>query len=140
GNPLDYATVQVFEGAMLRGGAKTDQFGNYTIKPLPQGKYTLKVAYPGFSSHLVQNILLGVNKRISIDIRMERKSKELNGVVITANKTRLIDASSPGNKSMTSSYSGIATSPTIVVNDAAAPTYYNATIRTESMSIGGGRS
>lgn len=140
GNPLDYATVQVFEGAMLRGGAKTDQFGNYTIKPLPQGKYTLKVAYPGFSSHLVQNILLGVNKRISIDIRMERKSKELNGVVITANKTRLIDASSPGNKSMTASYSGIATSPTIVVNDAAAPTYYNATISTESLSIGGGRS
>lgn len=140
GNPLDYATVQVFEGAMLRGGAKTDQFGNYTIKPLPQGKYTLKVAYPGFSSHLVQNILLGVNKRISIDIRMERKSKELNGVVITANKTRLIDASRPGNKSMTASYSGFATSPTIVVNDAAAPTYYNATISTESLSIGGGRS
>ena len=34
GQPMDFATVQVFDKGVSRGGAKTDINGNYKIKPL----------------------------------------------------------------------------------------------------------
>lgn len=139
GNPLDFASVQVFEGMMMRGGAKTDQFGNYKIKPLAPGKYKLKVTYAGFITQEIQSIVLGPDKRMNIDVRMDRKSVEQKEVAVKAYKTKLIDASSPGSKSMTLSYSSPA--PTVSTLDYAAnsPTYYNSSISSESLSIGGDR-
>jgi len=47
---LDYATVQAYEGGILKGGAKTDINGNYSIKPLSPGTYMIKVTYVGMKT------------------------------------------------------------------------------------------
>ena len=140
GNPLDFASVQVFEGALIRGGAKTDQLGNYKIKPLAPGKYTLKVTFAGYNTQEIQNILLGVDKRVNIDVRMERKSMQQKEVVVKAYKSKLIDASEPGKKSMTISYSSSA--PAVSTGDFSAIQggVYQRKESSESLSISGDRS
>ena len=100
GQPLDYASVQALEGGLVRGGNKTDQFGNYKIKPLQPGKYTIKVTFAGYSTQEIQNINVGVDKRVQVDIQMEKKPVSGPGVTIKEFKIKLVDASDPGKKSV----------------------------------------
>lgn len=118
GQPLDYASVQALEGGLVRGGNKTDQFGNYKIKPLQPGKYTIKVTFAGYSTQEIQNINVGVDKRVQVDIQMEKKPVSGPGVTIKEFKIKLVDASDPGKKSMTKEQ--IKTLPTIATGDFAA--------------------
>jgi hypothetical protein len=103
--PLDFASVQAFEGGILKGGAKTDENGNYRIKPLSPGKYTVKVSYLGFKAEELQGVLVGVDKRINVDFNLEKKgdggATTKGDIIIKEYKVKLIDAADPGKKTIT---------------------------------------
>jgi hypothetical protein len=102
GKPLDYASVQAFEGGILKGGSKTDENGNYKIKPLQPGRYTVKVTYLGYVSEERQGVLVGADKRVGQDFSLEKKSATTKkDVVITTFRRKLIDPGNPGGKGMT---------------------------------------
>lgn len=140
GQPLDFASVQALEGGLTRGGGKTDINGNYKIKPLSPGRYTIKVTFAGYKTQEIQNIVVGVDKRVNVDITMERKTVEKEGVTIKEFKVKLIDAGNPGNKSMTKEQ--IKTLPSISTGDFAAMQggVYQRKAGDASLSIGGDRS
>ncbi|MEZ5045497.1 MAG: carboxypeptidase regulatory-like domain-containing protein [Chitinophagaceae bacterium] len=101
GQPIDFAIVQAFEGGVQKGGAKTDLNGNFRIKPLSPGKYTLRVSYTGYNTEELQGIVLGVDKSLKIDVQLEKKTKTIAEVKIKEYKKKLIDASEPTKNSLT---------------------------------------
>lgn len=70
---LEFATVQVYAGGTLKGGAKTDMNGNYSIKPLGAGTYIIKISYAGMISNEIENVPLGKDSRRKVNIQMEKK-------------------------------------------------------------------
>jgi hypothetical protein len=52
-------------------GASTDVYGNYLIKDIPPGIYTVKVSYVGYKSSIISDIKLESNKRYLIDFKLQ---------------------------------------------------------------------
>jgi len=44
-DPIPFATVVIFDWRKQVGGANSDFDGNYTIKPIPPGKYDVKATF-----------------------------------------------------------------------------------------------
>ncbi len=65
--PIPFANVVIEMGGAQKGGSATDFDGYYTIKPINPGTYSVKVLYVGY------------------------QSKQVNGVVIIADKIRFVD-------------------------------------------------
>ncbi len=85
---LEFATIQAFSGGILKGGAKTDEHGNYSIKPLGAGTYIIKISYAGMISNEIENVPLGSNSRRKVDIRMEKNPavNTMNEVVVRSRR------------------------------------------------------
>ena len=71
-NPLDFATVQAFEGGVFKGGAKTDEQGNFKIKPLTPGTYSVKVSYSGYIGEERTKVIVGNDKRTNVEFKLEK--------------------------------------------------------------------
>jgi len=59
--PLMYATVSVYQNGILRSRVVTDHDGNFIIKPLDPGYYTISALYPG-SDCSVKNVSINPNQ------------------------------------------------------------------------------
>jgi hypothetical protein len=97
--PLDGASVKVFQGGLLKGGAKADLSGNYRVKPLDAGKYEVHVTFVGYPKRIITDVLVSNDKVVGVNIQMEKpsgKSIDPNKVVITANKRKLVDVDTRG--------------------------------------------
>src|SRR5581483_10551657 len=60
---LPSAIVQVYSGGILKGGAATDDDGNYVVKPLDPGYYNVLVLYPGYDSIMITDVIVSPNQR-----------------------------------------------------------------------------
>src|SRR5450432_1696698 len=60
--PLPFASVVAELNGSQVGGAQTDFDGNFTIKPLNPGKYTIKVSFVGYTASEVTGIIVSVDK------------------------------------------------------------------------------
>ncbi|MEZ5015554.1 MAG: von Willebrand factor type A domain-containing protein [Flavipsychrobacter sp.] len=98
GEPAISATVQALEGGIVKGGTVTDYDGNYVLKPLLPGKYTVKVYYIGFKTTVTENIIVSSNKLTTLNIKLKPNSGELKEVVVTSYKVPLIDIDQPGGR------------------------------------------
>lgn len=137
--PLDFASVMVLEGGLTRGGCKTDINGRFRIKPLQPGRYKLRVTFVGYQTQEIQNIVLGVDKRILIEVSMVKKSVSQAGVTIRNYRVKLIDASNPASKTLTRET--IRTLPTITTGDFASMQggVYQRRVGDGHLNIGGDR-
>lgn len=54
--PVVTASVQVYSDGILKGGAVTDFDGNYSIKPLDEGEYEVRVTYVGCDTATQKNV------------------------------------------------------------------------------------
>lgn len=81
--PLVFVTV-VLEAGSLQKVAQTDDEGQYIIKPLDAGNYTLKISYVGYQTVLYQNILISEGKTKYFDVDLTATTKSLITVVIRA--------------------------------------------------------
>jgi hypothetical protein len=101
GKPLDFATVRALEGGIVKGGAKTDENGNYKIKPLSPGKYTVSVTYAGYVGEDLQGVQVGADKRQEINFKLEKKTATTKkDIVVKTYVRKLIDPGGPGVKGM----------------------------------------
>ncbi len=82
---LPGATVQIVnKGEII--GTVTDEKGNYVLANLAPDRYELKISYVGYKEVFIPNVVLTSGKEVVLDIAMEEDLKQLNEVVITANR------------------------------------------------------
>ena len=137
--PLPSAIVQVYSGGILKGGAATDLDGNYVVKPLDPGYYSVLVLYSGYDSILVKDVIVSPGDRTTQNFTMAKpKGHELPGVTVTFYKKPLVDQDKPASHILTKEE--IAVIPTTEVTDLAstAPGAYQSQ-RGAQLNIGGGR-
>ena len=137
--PLPSAVVQVYQGGTLRGGAATDYDGNYVIKPLEPGSYSILVIYNGYDSILTNGVNVTPGQRTTMDFTMARHVTGLVNVVIRDYHKKLVDIDHVGTHSLDSKE--IAVIPTTEITDLVAltPGLYQQKRGTD-VSIGGARS
>ncbi|MGN6541900.1 MAG: TonB-dependent receptor [Ginsengibacter sp.] len=63
-------------------GATTDSLGNFIIKNIPEGTYTLRASFIGYDN-FEKTISLKNGDRISLNIQLTASSKTLNEIVVT---------------------------------------------------------
>ncbi len=137
-DPLLSATVQVFQGGILKGGNVTDFDGLYSIKPLDPGKYDVLVSYTGYDSVMITNVVVQPGGKTPLNFNMVLASKELKTVTIKAYKKDLVNPYQSGTTVLTSEE--IKVLPTTEVTDMVglAPALYQSQ-RGKGVSVGGAR-
>lgn len=68
----------------LKTGAVTDLDGNYTIKNLPDGLYTLKFSTVGYSPSTIRNVEVKGSKPVTINLQMKESAIEFQEMVVEA--------------------------------------------------------
>ncbi len=69
--PVPFANIIIEQGGKQSGGTTSDFDGNYTIKPIPPGKYDVKASYVGYKPIMVANLVIIANQITFQDIQME---------------------------------------------------------------------
>jgi carboxypeptidase family protein/TonB-dependent receptor-like protein len=136
--PLPSAVVQVYKGGILQGGNVTDYDGNYSIKPLDPGYYTVVALYAGYDSIIINEVIVSPGQRTSQNFTMSRHIKGLPEVVVRQYKKPLVDQDKPGSHILTKDE--IAEVPTNEITDlvSLAPGSYQQK-RGQDLNLGGGR-
>ena len=88
--PIPFANVVVMQGGTMVNGASTDFDGNYTVKPLAPGTYSIKVTNIGYGDMVLTGILISADKTRFQNVELVSSDKQLEPVIIKAEKP-LID-------------------------------------------------
>ena len=91
GEPLPFVNVSVsINGSMA--GAQTDFDGQYSIKPIPPGEYSVKASLVGYNSQQTDKVLVRSDKITFLDMQISESSNVLDVVEIVAYKVPLLQA------------------------------------------------
>jgi hypothetical protein len=71
GEAIPFANVVLESGGIQAGGATSDFDGNYTIKPISPGTYTLKATYIGYQPTVISDVKISGDKTTYYDIGMK---------------------------------------------------------------------
>ena len=69
-------------------GTVTNMKGQFTLTNLPVGRYHVAIAYLGYESRVVPNVLLGAGKEVFLNVELAESLTQLDEVVVTANKNK----------------------------------------------------
>ncbi len=72
----------IIEGTIK--GTATDIDGNYTIRRVAPGSYSLVVTYLSYSSQTITGVIVGEGETVRLDIAMQPESEFLDEIVVTA--------------------------------------------------------
>lgn len=89
--PIPFANIVIEQGGKQSGGTTTDFDGNYTIKPIPPGKYDLKATYVGYKPIMVKDIVIVGNQISFQDLSMESTMINIETFEVVDYKVPLID-------------------------------------------------
>lgn len=91
GEGVAFATVVVEQNGAIKAGAQTDFDGYYSIKPIPPGKYDVRVTYVGYQPSLTTGVVIGADKTQFLDVKVSNEQGiNLDEVVIKEYKVPLI--------------------------------------------------
>ena len=76
--PMANIVVQL-DGATVIGGA-SDFDGNYTIKPITPGTYSVEVSFVGYSTVVQTNVLISPNKITFVDLCLSCATSSLKKI------------------------------------------------------------
>lgn len=79
GEPLSYVTVKVQE---TKTGAITNEQGEFEIKDLPVGRYTIEASSVGYTPTILQEVLVSSNKDVSLEISIKENVNTLDNVIV----------------------------------------------------------
>lgn len=90
--PVEFATISLFKKSDMNkpvDGTMTDLKGEFTLKNIAEGEYTLKISFIGFDDKVIElDAITKTNKAIKLDkIALTTSGKLLNEVVITGQKS-----------------------------------------------------
>ncbi len=99
--PVDYASIQLKLNGVIKAQVKSDDDGEFVIKPLQPGDYTLEVSFIGYQSQSISGISVisdaDAYQNVSL---MPSAGQELETVVIKAKKV-LVDREGKGGGTKT---------------------------------------
>ena len=72
------AIVQITSGGIVKGGAVTDENGEYIIKPLAPGRYDMKANYSGYKENITKEILVAAGRTTKVNVKMEVSSSTVH--------------------------------------------------------------
>ncbi len=90
GEPIPFANVSIMQGAKIVTGGMTDFDGVYTIKPVPVGKFTVKVSYIGYKTIALNNVQVNNSKITFQDFKLPTSLSKIEEVVVKEYKVPLI--------------------------------------------------
>ncbi len=94
GDPIPFAAVVVLSGPVdgtQLGATAADIDGNYTIKPLPPGKWTVMCRVVGYQPLQIEGVLLKADKIEFVNLEMVTRTEQIEEVQVVAYKVPLID-------------------------------------------------
>lgn len=91
GDAVPFTNVVVSKNGVVVAGSTSDFDGNYLIKPIPSGTYTIKTSSMGYTSAQINNVLVTDERVCVVDIRLSSSSVQLDEYVVTQYQNRLID-------------------------------------------------
>lgn len=81
GQPIPFTVIGLLEKPDT--GTTTDEQGEFILKNIPVGRYTVKATMVGYESILVQEILVTSSKEVFLEISMKENVLELGELVVT---------------------------------------------------------
>jgi len=98
GAPVPFANISLLQGNSVVTGGMTDFDGNYTIKPVPAGVYTVKVSYVGYATFQMNNLRVTAGKMTFQNFKLSASAELLETVEIVEYTVPLIskDATESG--------------------------------------------
>lgn len=78
--PVEFATVSILAHPSL--GAITDSLGQFQIKNVPVGRYNIQTSYMGYSTNIINEVLVTSSKEIHLDISLNENVHLLNEIVV----------------------------------------------------------
>ncbi len=87
---IPFANVVVELNGNLVGGSSTDFDGNYTVKPIPAGKYTVKASYVGYKTMQQEGVVIRNEKITFLDLELTSSSQQIEEVEVVSYKVPLI--------------------------------------------------
>ncbi len=90
GEPLPFVNVVVLRNGVQVTGASTDFDGNYFIKPLDPGTYSVSATFTGYKPVQINGVRVNANQLAFLDVKMASSVTELDIVEIVEYKVPLI--------------------------------------------------
>ena len=81
-SPLVGAAVQIKETTPMLG-AVADENGNFEIKNVPTGRYTLQITFIGYNTATLPNIVVNAGKETVLNLSLEESVTKLDAVVVS---------------------------------------------------------
>ena len=81
--PLFAVNVQVMEQPIF--GAVSDSSGNFSIKGIAVGTYSLKATIIGYESIILTNVVVSTGRSTKVTIKLNEQTVEVSGVTVQAN-------------------------------------------------------
>ena len=119
GEPVPFANIVAEKGGNQIGGTTTDFDGNYTIKPLVPGTYTVKATFVGYGAVEITGVIISSNKITKQDVKLQ-EGIAIGEVKIIAYKKPLLDQDNLSGETKTAEE--IVALPTRSVSSVAATT------------------
>ena len=91
GEPMPFVNIVLEKNGVQIAGGQSDFDGNYVIKPIPPGTYTLKASSVGFKPIALVGIKITSEEIKFVDVKMESTSIEMKEFVVKTYKNKLID-------------------------------------------------
>ncbi|HBB92654.1 MAG TPA: hypothetical protein DC042_13300 [Bacteroidales bacterium] len=93
GEPIPFAAVQIVGkvGDLAIVGTQSDIDGNYTLKPIPAGKWMLEARCVGYNSLQMENVVVKADKIDMLNLELSTKTEQIAEVQVIAYKVPLID-------------------------------------------------
>ncbi len=82
GEALPYVNLIVTQGGQQRGGASSDDNGEYTVKSLPAGTYDIEVKYIGYADVKLQGVTVSASGFTVRNIKMTSTAYITNEVIV----------------------------------------------------------
>jgi hypothetical protein len=89
--PIPFANLVLDIGGTTVGGATSDFNGNYDIRPIPPGTYSLIATYVGYKTSMITGVIISPDQIRFLDVEMESTAEELEEIVITSFRIPLIN-------------------------------------------------
>ncbi len=87
--PIPFATVIAEMNGTQVSGGQSDFDGEYIIKPLSAGKYTIRLKYTGYKELVINDVVVSIDKTTFQDLMISATTIELGGVEIIEYKAPL---------------------------------------------------
>jgi len=88
--PISFANIVIELGGNQIAGTTSDFDGNYLIRPIPQGTYSVRATYVGYKTVVVKGVIINGDQIRFFNIEMESTVETLAEIVVTAYKVPLI--------------------------------------------------